>query len=287
MGFMWTSLDESADKERKHVFVVAGYLARQRDWTEIERQWVLRLEKDSIKYFSSSECMRLMGEFARFRNQDKYPKPSGRKAADKIRDDLQEIMKKTKAPGLALGLLLKNYRAMWKNARARKILRRDPYEHMYTMMMIVIAGELEDEFLKGEWPVRETVAYLCDEHDKSANIKAVYDELKRQNPICAQWMGSLSYMDNKESPALQAADLLASRCKDALVQEFAKGQDHQSVVEEFRNQVGKHVLVRHFDKKSLHNLVEGNLLKDGKPSIYSTQQLVLAKDFLLDNADNQ
>src|SRR5712692_9425201 len=103
MGFVWTGLDESSDREQRKVFVVAGYLARQEAWTEIERQWMRRLEQECdpepMRYFSSSECMSLSGEFRRFRDPIKYPKPKGRQAANAIRDDLQQILRVANAVG--------------------------------------------------------------------------------------------------------------------------------------------------------------------------------------------
>ncbi|HEY1525053.1 MAG TPA: hypothetical protein VGH51_02345 [Candidatus Angelobacter sp.] len=281
VGFIWPALDESTDRERKHAFVVAGYLARQRDWTEAERKWMLRLDKEEIKYFSSSECMSLSGEFKRFRDNDKYPRPEGRLAANKIRDDLLEIMKKEQVAGFALGLRLKEHRAMQKSSRARKVLPPDPYENMYTMMMIVIVGELEDEYRAGLFPARETVAFLCDAHDKSVNIKNLYDELKRHNPGCAPWMGSLSYMDNEQSPALQAADMLASQCKDVLVEETTKPPGKRPLGDTFKQRVGGHVSLRVFDMATLKMLVDANLPRKGKPGIYSTQQLTMFKDTVL------
>jgi len=277
MGFMWAALDESADREQKHVFVVAGYLSRQSNWTEIERKWVLRLERESdpepMKYFSNSECISLSGEFARFRDKTKYPKPHGRLAADKIRDDLQDIMKEAPAAGFALGVLMKDYRTVRKSSRARTLLGTHPYEQTYALTMICIAGNLEDEM-----PSREVVAYLCDEHDKAVNVRNVYEELRKQNPVCGEWMGSLSHMDNEKSPALQAADLLAARCKDFLVKMIA-GPDVQELRDTFKSKVGRDVSIRYLDKTSLRLLVDANLLKDGRPSIYSTQQLTFFKNF--------
>ena len=281
MGFMWPALDESSDREQKHAFVVAGYLARQRDWTEAERKWMLRLEKEGIKYFSNSECTSLSGEFRRFRDKQKYPSPKGRLAANKIRDDLLEIMKKEQVAGFALGLRLKEHRAMQKSSRARKVLPSDPYENMYTMMMIVIVGELEDEYRAGLFPVRETVAFLCDEHNKAVNIKNLYAELKKNNPSCAPWMGSLSYMDNEDSPALQAADMLAGQCKDVLVEETTKPPGKRPLGDVFKQRVGGHVSFRVFDMASLKKLVDANVPRKGKLSIYSTQQLTMFKDAIL------
>jgi len=139
--------------------------------------------------------------------------------------------------------------------------------------MICIAGNLEDEM-----PSREVVAYLCDEHDKAVNVRNVYEELRKQNPVCGEWMGSLSHMDNEKSPALQAADLLAARCKDFLVKMIA-GPDVQELRDTFKSKVGRDVSIRYLDKTSLRLLVDANLLKDGRPSIYSTQQLTFFKNF--------
>lgn len=290
MGFMWTAFDESSDKEQEHVFVVGGYLARQREWTEIERLWMARLEQEKdphpMKYFSSNECMFLDGEFKRFRDPFKYPKPKGREAATKIREDLLGIMKNARAGGFALGLPLKTYRSMRKSARARRVLDADPFVHMYTMAMIIVAGKLEDEFKEGLFPIRETVAYLCDSHQKSADIKGLYDELKRQNPVCAQWMGSLTYMDNRLSPALQTADLLAAETKHVLATTFARETD-ASFRKKAQARLGGNVGVKYFDKKTLGMLVDANLLTNGKPSVYSTQQLKLETDAVLTGDKHQ
>src|SRR6267142_2451141 len=230
MGFLWTGLDESADRERKHVFVVAGYLARQREWTEIERQWMLRLERENnpqpMKYFKSSECQRLTGEFARFRDKHKYPPPQGRIAANNVRDDLLGIMKSSRAVGFSVGVLLKDYRSIRRNARAKKVLPADPYLETYFQSMIQIAGDL---------------------------------------------------IDDKDSPALQAGDLLAAQCKDVLA-ELVKTPNKRTLRDTFKARVGSEVAVRYMNKKFLQLLVDANLLRNGKPSLGSTQQYQLFKD---------
>jgi hypothetical protein len=275
MGFIWAALDESSDRLQRQVFAVAGYLARQEEWTSIERHWVRRLERETMNYFSNHECMSLTGEFRRFRDSAKYPKPQGRQAADAIRDDLQDILKASSAIGFGLGVDLKQYRAIRKSERARKAVGPNPYEQTYLMMMIVIAGECEDQ-LPGR-AGNEIVAYLCDEHDRSANVKAVYDKLKENNPVCAGWMGSLSYMANEKSPALQAADLLAGRSKEFLI-EYIKNPKDKSSETKYKAILGRNVGIRCMDKRSLKLLVDANVLKNGKPSIYSTQQLGMFRD---------
>jgi hypothetical protein len=278
LGFIWAPLDESADKERRHVFVVAGYIARQREWTEIERKWQLRLEKEDdpypMKYFKNSECQRLSGEFARFRDERKYPKPKGKIAANQIRDDLLDILKGAAASGIAVGVLLKDYRAIRKNARARRVLPKDVYLTAYLEIIIQIAGDLRDEM-----PSTETVAFLVDDHNSAPTLVGLYPELKRHNPLCAVWMGSIMAMDDKRSPALQAADLLASQCKDVLV-EMTTTPDDRKLRDTFKERVGRQVRVCYMNKEFLERTVDANVLRDGKPSIGSTQQLKIFRDLL-------
>jgi len=279
MGFIWSALDESSDRLQRKVYVVAGYLARQAAWTEIERQWTLRLERECdpepMKYFSSSECMHLTGEFRRFR---KYPKPKGREAANAVREDLHQILRSANAMGFALGINLKDYRAMRKSSRARQALGPNLYEQTYVTMFICIAGDCEDQ-MKGRANV-ETVAFLCDEHQRSINVKDIYDKLKENNPNCAPWMGSLSYMDNEKSPALQAGDLLASRSKEFLIECIDKSDDPTRIAR-WKPILGKNVGIRCMDKRSLQMTVDANLpKKKGKLSIYSTQQLGIFRDLI-------
>lgn len=277
MGFIWSPLDESTDKERRHVFVVAGYIARQREWTEIERKWKLRLEKENepspMKYFKTSECQRLSGEFTRFRDKTKYPQPQGRIAANKVRDDLLQILKSSAAAGIGLGVFLKDYKNIRKNARARKVLPSDPYLGAYHQIIIQICGDLREEM-----PSTETVAFLIDSHDLATTLVDTYPLLKHHNPLCAEWMGSITPMEDELSPALQAADLLAALCKDVLVEQITTPKD-RTLRDTFKSRVGD-VRVCYMNKQFLQLLVNANLLRNGKPSIGSTQQLKIFQDIL-------
>src|SRR5580704_16866875 len=281
VGFIWIGLDESSDRLQRKVFVVAGYLDRQADWTEIERHWLRRLEQECdpapMRSFSSSECSSLSGEFRRFRDETKYPKPEGRNAANAVRDDLLQILRASNARGFALGVNLKDYRAVRKSSRARKTVGSNPYEQTYLTMFIRVAGTCNDEMPSSV--NIETVAFLCDEHDRSVNVKAVYDRLKDNNPTCSPWMGSLSYKDNEHSPALQAGDLLASRSKDFLVETIdnPRHETKEQIVARWKPILGRNVGVGCMDKSSLSLVVDANVLKKGKFSIYSTQQLTLFK----------
>jgi hypothetical protein len=283
MGFIRAGLDEISDRLQCEVFVVAGYLARQAEWTEIERFWMRRLEQECdpkpMKYFSSQECRGLTGEFRRFRDPKKYPKPNGRIAADAVRDDLQGILRSSYAMGFGLGINLRDYRSVRKSSRARKALPSNPYEFAYLMTMIVIAGECDDQMPSKV--DKETVAFLCDEHNRSVNVRAVYDRLRDNNPKCSRWMGSLTHMDNEKSPAIQAGDLLAGRCKQLILE--CLDSDDEKDAGRYKPILGRNVGVLCMDKRSLLLAVDANVLKKGKPSIYSTQQLGMFKELISRN----
>lgn len=218
MGLLCVGLDESTDQLQRNVFVVAGYLATQPDWCEIEHQWMQRLERQPspISYFKTSEWKYLPGQFRQFRDQAAYPKPKGREAADAIKSDLEQIMRTSPVRGFGFGINLKDYRAVRRSSRARRIFGPNPYENAYLMTFIRVVGTCQEEM-----PSRvnsEIVAFLCDESNRSSNVKAVYDKLKEHNPRCGPWLGSLTYMDNEKSPALQAADLLAWNCREFITE---------------------------------------------------------------------
>ena len=281
MGFTWAGLDESSDREQRIIFVVAGYLARQSEWTEIERHWMRRLERENdpyaMRYFSTHECQYLDGEFRRFRDPYEYPKPKGREAANAIRDDLMLIMRSSRTCGFSLGINMKDYRAARRSSRARRIIQSNPYEHAYMVLMVHIAGTCEEEMRSDEM-----VAFLCDEHNRSVNVKSVYDKLKEQNPRCGPWMGSLTYMDNKKSPGIQAGDLLASRSKDFLREYFGAINQNAiaDVMKKWKPILGKNVGIKCLDSKSIRLMVDANLPKHGRPSIYSTKQQTLFRDLI-------
>jgi hypothetical protein len=57
---------------------------------------------------------------------------------------------------------------------------------------------------------RAVLGFVCDEHEKySFHAKSTYDELREKNPAVRDNMGCLTYIDDKKSPAVQMADLMA------------------------------------------------------------------------------
>jgi hypothetical protein len=264
MSFLWSAIDESTDVKRRHVFVVSGWVSLQSIWTEVERHWQQRLDKDSIAYFKSSECGSLSKQFRKFRN---CPDQTGRAKADEVFDDLALMLRSSKLYGFVLVIDLKDFRNSRKSSRTRSVLvSDDPYVFAYQTLLVRIGCYVT----KMKKP--QTVAFLCDHHDKYKQLYEGYNELKKKNPDCAKYMGSLTEMLDQKSPALQTADLLASVCQRAYVR-LKKGDiDQQGFVEEVKAKAGKNVGVGLIDRHIIRLATEANLLKDGKPSPWSTAQ---------------
>src|SRR5271169_5738517 len=62
-----TYLDESADENRRLVFVVGAFLASEPNWKAIQDAWLKRLKDDEVLYFSAKHCNSVTGPFKHLR----------------------------------------------------------------------------------------------------------------------------------------------------------------------------------------------------------------------------
>jgi Protein of unknown function (DUF3800) len=271
--FVWSSMDESSDREQKYAFVVTGLMMSQPSWTDLERYWNLELTKKSINHFKTSEYRGLRGEFSRFRDSSQYPNPSGRDAAKDIFNNLALLIRSNKhwSIGLSVGLNLRDYRLLRKSSRMRQLFPRNPYRFVYQTALVLQA------MIISEFKNSEPIAFLCDEHSKAKELGASYDALKDINPNAARFMGSLSFGSDSQSPALQIADLIAGEYKDYFVRRV-KGEI--ATYSNFMEAMKGHVGILYWDRRRLVQLADANLLVDGKPSLRSSRQAKLFHDLL-------
>ncbi len=158
---------------------------------------------------------------------------------------------------------MSDYRKVRQSARARRIFASDPYVAGYQQMMVRLATKAAG--------VKETIAFLCDDHNLSSNVKLIYDTFRtRSNPVCGQWMGSLSFKSDRESPALQAADLFSSICKDVFL-EGLKGSKDRPLLDQLRE--WKHISVSFWNEDIMRKIVAANMGIEGRPSIFDKNQL--------------
>ncbi len=207
---MGCSLDESSDERCSRVFSVGGFIAPNLLLRfEAERLWQRRLDIDGIEYFRSADCQSVRGPFEKLRKEpDKNALTrSEREKANSIRNDLIDIVDACGLMGVAFGVSLADYNEVKARGPAeQRILGEVPYHFAYQLAMVHAALLLSrEEDLRAE-----LLGFVCDEHERySAHAKSTYDELKRKNAEVSEQMGSLSYLDDRISPAIQMADLMA------------------------------------------------------------------------------
>jgi hypothetical protein len=268
MAFIATAVDESADREQRHTFAVAGLCWRHDRWVDLERHWNRCLKKHGIEYFKTSEYLSLNGQFLRFRDKSDYPAPLGRQAAKEIFDDLAQIIRISRGKGIGLVIDLKSWRTIRKSSTAREVFPfKDPYLFAHSALIVYVAGELTGT-ARGR-----TVAFLLDSHCKGNKIVSQIGELKRLNPECAPHIGTIGFGDDTKTAQLQAADLIAGVCKEYALNKLGhmKG-DPQAKKKEIFATLGGSIGVAVLDDDYLRKVAQANTLSGGRPSIYSTLQ---------------
>src|SRR5208282_3838669 len=97
------------------------------------------------------------------------------------------------------------------------------------------------------------VAYIVDDSTYTERIKQAFDATKTNHPTVATSMKTIAALDDKETPALQMADLFANVCKDIFLDwlrsgaqhpEFGKWHDHIDRMGKFDKGVMLHSLLK-------------------------------------------
>jgi hypothetical protein len=221
-------IDESSDREQENVLCVGGILAHPQNLAAMQNAWAERLRvPDDIAYFRATDCRRVDGAFFKLRN--KYGS-GAHAAADKIRDDLEGILLSYSWIGFGIGVLIPDYREIWNSIpTGRRFYQEDPAEAAYAGMFFEIARAARKNAPDHQ------VAYIIDDSTYSGIISAAYDGLKINHPEVARAMATLAPKDDKLTPPLQMADLLASLVKDNFLQWLASGKPEHVPLEEKRH----------------------------------------------------
>ena len=204
-------IDDSADETHERVVLVGCYLGTEDDWGEVVRLWDRRLKNDGIEYFRSTEYYSLTGQFFRYLDRKKYPKPEGSNAARKLRDDLDVIISTSRIVGTAVCIPVAVYKEVRSNVpKASEVFPESALESAFESLVELCAEATKDHF-QGD----AKIAFIYDEHPGSApKISRLYLELKSRRLDLASAMGGLVHLDDKKVKELQAADLAASIAKE-------------------------------------------------------------------------
>jgi hypothetical protein len=207
-----TYIDDSADQTQERVMLAGAFMGWYHQWSGIRKTWKKRLKQDGLTFFHSTECRSLQGEFSKFRDVSKYPKPLGRQAADRVRDDLDAIIHGSGVMGMACCVPMKVYKEIRQTVtNAAEILPKDAYE-LALKCVFTLCAETAMKEMKDIGPQR--VAFICDQSSYAPRISKMYDEFSKQNKVYEGVIEGLVHQDDKKHPPLQAADLMAHLAKD-------------------------------------------------------------------------
>ncbi len=159
----------------------------------------------NLSYFRATDCASVSGPFLKFRANPERICDEDYQKVFAIRDRFLESIRKGDLIGCAISVLVEDYNeVMATHQMAKKYFDQDPLFAAYQMIMVETARKVSEQIPDA------VVAYVYDENDKKSKAEAVYADLKEKNPSYAKYMGSLTHMDDRRTPALQAADLMAS-----------------------------------------------------------------------------
>lgn len=186
--------DESYDGESR-IYTVAGFVARNKEWTGLSKRFKLRCLKDSIACYHSADCEGGYGDF----------KHLSKAQIVQLNADLIGEMLKTKLVGFATSIILDDYRKVAASSeKAKGFLGQSPYFMAMQVFLICMCGEIREDR-----PDYRVVFYFDQQEEFSGRAKKLIDEVKRKNPNTAPCMGPLIYADKKKFVPLQIADKLA------------------------------------------------------------------------------
>jgi len=202
---LWrASIDDSADRNREKVIISACLIGDSERWRDLVRPWKVKLATNNLHYFKSSECGALSGEFLQFRSEQEYPKPTGRETADKIRDDLDQIIKSSKVRGIGVIVPVPVFNKIYAEPRYAAIISSHPYEFAVQLLWNQCAKAMEG---LGR---NNIVTFAHDDGDNYDRLRKLFRDYKVKNPKNARRMADLVPLDDKKHPTIQAADVAAS-----------------------------------------------------------------------------
>jgi len=218
-------LDESSDGNKEDVFCVGGFLAHKQHWAEMQTAWLERLKiPDEIPYFRATSCKGTHEPF--FKLRGRYGQYA-QSAANKIRADLEAILLRYPWIGFGIGILMPDYRDVWNSIpSARRLYQEDAVEEAFSAVFYEVARATQKNA-----PTHQ-VAYIIDDSTYSGKIAEAFKAVKINHPVLANSMATLAPKDDKITPPLQMADLIASIVKDVFLEWLKNGKPQHVPLEE-------------------------------------------------------
>jgi hypothetical protein len=242
-------MDDSADEERKNIFVVAGFLGQTETWFEAERHWERRVKDVGLDYFRATECHSLRGEFQKLVNAHGMKK--AREIRDELLADLKSIIKSSNLLAFCFLGPIPDYSRAVADSYGPYVFERDPYIQAHLHLIYHVAAEACDHIKSPE-----PVAFVFDEHNKAAALQGRWPEVKKNSPIASRCMGTLAPLDDRISPAIQMGDLMAHSAKRAFEHRL---DDLKSGLTDLQEWTSNLQWVASWDEKYLRDLMDASI----------------------------
>ena len=199
-------LDDTCDEKRKDFICVGALIGRKDGWNRFNKEWRRVLNRHpSIDYFHGKDLPKLQGPFAKFRDQQLFPRPTGMDAAVMKRTDLQKVIKDSTLVGLGIGVLLPEYHEIRDtHPRGKTFMAKDAFEYVLQELVYRATKTI------AEFDTRARVSFVSDKSERSAVYELVYEKWKESNRKTAAFMLGISHEDDKTYFGLQGADMVAS-----------------------------------------------------------------------------
>lgn len=247
-------LDDSKDAEQDKVFVSAGFIGDREDWISLRIAWRKRLKEDGLDYFKTSEYKMLRGQFEKFRQ---LPKPEGRKAAERVKHDLQQIVKRHSfIKGIGVAVNVADYRKVCMRPEVEGVFGPNPYHRALESVMFQTC-----KIIRRDAPGRNMVAFVHDEEDDFGTLHDLYKDFRGKNPKTSKLMGGFTPLSDKLHPPLQMADMIANDVQGRALEYLDKGKLNMSDFE----MRGNLMKVGIWNESYMLSVLKSNLVRAGKP----------------------
>ncbi len=212
-------IDDSADQSKEIAAVAGAVLGDDRQWDRLTREWQERLDQEGVKYYRSTSLKSWRGPFFCYQDRSRYSVEQAREAEKKIRADLQAILRDSGVMGFAHYIPLEMYKRVRANVpMAAKVFPDDPFIPAIQSLVRDCAKEF-----RVHYGSEHQLAFVCDDGSSSHIILDVYKLFKRNNPDFGDLIGPLTFADDKVTPPLQAADMMAGIARDFAQEHLVKG----------------------------------------------------------------
>jgi len=219
--------DESADERCEHAFCVGAIIAGAHHWALIQDEWKKRL--NGLDYFSCKDHRTLGGPFQKLIRQC-GSLAAARKKADALRADLEDVLLSVDWwGGFGIVVPIEDYRAIFQTSPFACHIYKDrtiPTVPAYSQMMFQVACTA-----RCETPGQQVgVAFYIDKSSDEKKIQDAHRAIKIIHPTIRESLVAPPVaLDDKLTPALQAADLLAGMVKNAALKWIADGRPPHGV----------------------------------------------------------